>query len=281
MAANSVVAPMPVPRCSTLFSPSKHRASRSKRNTLALARVVVSVMERELSQEAQRRWKVQLDEALGETFFGPLKAPKGGCRGSIEKRAAPPTQESACGTVLAWAPRHTKLALLILAAFQHKNELLADGKPVLLSSLTADGRVLSKIMVKRTIAWIQQTQPEAFAASGELTREQLGDMIPLQKVVGRTSADVFAYVQSIVMHDAGGVDGARWRCARASQHRPASIGSRDPWERNRALRKRPRTFRGGSRQDPCLLRRRRRCRRVTVDGAMERETVRARCIRDD
>jgi hypothetical protein len=207
MAANSVVAPMPVPRCSTLFSPSKHRASRSKRNTLALARVVVSVMERELSQEAQRRWKVQLDEALGETFFGPLKAPKGGCRGSIEKRAAPPTQESACGTVLAWAPRHTKLALLILAAFQHKNELLADGKPALLSSLTADGKVLSKIMAKRTIAWIQQTQPEAFAASGELTREQLGDMIRLQKVVGRTSADVFAYVQSIVMRDAGGVDG--------------------------------------------------------------------------
>ena len=186
----------------TLFSPTKHRASNTKRNVLAVARAVTAVMQRELGQDALLRWQELLDAELGQSLFRKVGTPK-----RVPRRPlAPLLMEQGFERVNAvekvvslssWVPKRPKLALLLLAAFQRGDELLADGKPLLVTAYTADGRALSKLLSKRAIDWIQQQQPSAFISCDELAPDQISDAYRLQKVVGRTAADVLSYVHSV------------------------------------------------------------------------------------
>ena len=74
-------------RPSALFSAQKRRASKSKKSVISVAKAVVSVMRRELGEDAVARWRSLLDTELGESFFESLEDGKGATK-PIRKPAA-------------------------------------------------------------------------------------------------------------------------------------------------------------------------------------------------
>ena len=147
MVASSVVVTARGP--STLFSPSNHRASKSKRNVLAVAHAVKRVMQRELGAEALARWTDCLDTEIGEPLFGPLKQtpktrPMPVAPSSPGAYDAPtPTPSLEC-----WMPPKPKVTALLLDAFAHGDEVLPDGLPITIGAQSVDGSEMSKMMGK-------------------------------------------------------------------------------------------------------------------------------------
>ena len=190
----------------TLFSPSKHRASNTKRNVLAVARAMTAVMQRELGQDALLRWQDLIDTELGEALFGKIAIPKRvrmNPSTTVLTDGGSPNPAPRAISLSSWIPKRPKLAILLLDAFQCGDQLMLDGKPLLQTGTTADGRTLSKILSKRAIDWIKQHQPDAFVLCGEMAPDQISNSGRLQKVVGRTAADVLSYVHSIASASRG------------------------------------------------------------------------------
>ena len=139
-----------------LFSPAFHRASKSKRSALAVARAVAIVMQRELGGEALARWKDMLDVELGEPLFGKLNVlkrvpkPRPGPVPPPRPFADPEEQDGSApvATRRCWVPAKPKLAALLLDVFGCGNERLPDGQPIALSVQAADGSDMFKMMAK-------------------------------------------------------------------------------------------------------------------------------------
>ena len=157
-----------------LFSPQKHRASKARKNVMAVAQAVMKVMAQELGERARMRWPALIDDELGETLFGGLSAkPLKSCRA-----AAPHTLSGEVGT---WTPSKPKLAVLMLKAFASGDELLSsDEQPIVLDapmSLRTDQHckcvALSKLLARRAVEWVKCHHRDAIEASGEIPEDQL------------------------------------------------------------------------------------------------------------
>ena len=183
---------------STLFSPTKHRASKARKSVLAVARAVVGVMIQELGDGAQARWKSLLDEELGEPIFARLNSRKCPAPQLVIKSSAKSGPHEKAATA-PWVPAKPKVTELLLEAFQRSDELLLPGDrlPLILEALPCLGqgnRPLSKLMARRAVQWILSHRLEALRASGEIPEEQLAHETRLQRTVARVAADLLAYL---------------------------------------------------------------------------------------
>lgn len=187
-------------RSGLLFSPHKHRASKSRKSVLALAQAVLKVMKAELGEKACMRWPGLIDEELGETLFLGIGAKK------QSKSIPTPRKPSDEETGRAWTPIKPNLTRLLLKAFASGNELLSDEKPLVLEapiSMRTDQHCkciqLSKLLARRAIEWIKCNHRGALEASGEISAEQLQCNVRLDRTLARVASDVLAYLSVVAL----------------------------------------------------------------------------------
>ena len=179
-------------RPSALFSAQKHRASKSKKSVISVAKAVVSVMRRELGEDAVARWRSLLDTELGESFFESLEDGKGATK-PIRKPAAHMT------TPTTWTPHKPKTVLLLLDTFRRADELsVKEGGETLITnvpvSIGTANRALAKLMAKRAVDWMALHRKDELRATAELAEDQLDDSLRLHRVLARVAADTLAYL---------------------------------------------------------------------------------------
>ena len=193
-----------------LFSPQKHRASKARKNVMAVAQAVMKVMAQELGERARMRWPALIDDELGETLFGGLSAkPPKSCRA-----AAPHKPSGETGVVGAWTPSKPKLTVLLLKAFGSGDELLAsDDKPIVLNapmSLRTDQHckcvALSKLVARRATEWLKCHHRDALEASGEIPPEQLQCATRVNRTLARVASDTLAYLSVVALEGQHGGD---------------------------------------------------------------------------
>jgi hypothetical protein len=230
MVAAGIIRSAPRPTC--LFSPSIHRASKSKRSVLAVARAVAVVMQRELGGDALARWQGLIDAELGEQLFGRINILKHVSRPMAKPTPQPPPSPSKSDTTppsvpstKGWAPTRPKLAALLLKAFE-SDQQMADGQRVTICVQAADGSDLFKIMSKRSIAWVMANHRDAVLTSGEFSSEHLASEARLLKVMARAGSDVLAFIHATALGMCDEADGDVMLSLQGTDQRLSGINTR-------------------------------------------------------
>lgn len=199
-------------RTPPLFSPKKHRASKSRRNVKAVAQAVMKVVAQELGEKACKCWPELIDEELGEALFVEMRVKK-------DCRAVAPSRECSASAA-AWTPNKPKLTRLMLAALVGcgSNLIPADAEeeepPLVVEapmSLRTDQHCkcvrLSKLLARRAVESIQRHRRDALKASGELSDEQLQCPVRSGRALARVASDTLAYLSAVAVEGRSLCDG--------------------------------------------------------------------------